>query len=180
MDCPLWCVQRVGNRQVYMPSLCGRCRQGNVQLIQWLFDLTHSPSHQSRLGPSGTLVIPVCPQLHIWSRSSFCRHPARRAIRFCFRRGHLTPRCVLTQLLNFSLPPVLWRTVFSVFRTLAQVLSPFRTCVVVLTRIRLSPFAIDRIYVVWLALSTLPAVFRLATVLPAVGALPIESVTSSW
>ena len=69
----------------------------------------------------------------------------------------------------------------SVFRTPTQVLSSFRTCVVVFTRIRLSPIAIDRIHsVVWLALSTLPAVFRLATVLPAVGAVPIESVTSSW
>ena len=82
-----WIVLRVENRQVYMPSLCGRCRQRNVQLTQLLFDLIQSSSHQSRHVPSGILVIPVCPQLHIWSRSSFCRHPARKAIRFCFRRG---------------------------------------------------------------------------------------------
>ena len=32
-----WIVLRVENRQVYMPSLCGRCRQGHVQLTQRLF-----------------------------------------------------------------------------------------------------------------------------------------------
>ena len=32
-----WIVLWVENRQVYMPSLCGRCRQGNVQLTQRLF-----------------------------------------------------------------------------------------------------------------------------------------------